>query len=99
MSFPSGTNMQFEGVISLDGGGFSSVRSTIKNLDLSSYAGVSIRFQTLPPGSVPLGLHLQFSDSTQRYSFASAFAIPPGKDGGEESTVFLPSECSLTMNP
>mmetsp|Transcript_32327 Transcript_32327/g.81448 ORF Transcript_32327/g.81448 Transcript_32327/m.81448 type:complete len:389 (+) Transcript_32327:101-1267(+) len=90
LSFPSSSVMKFEGTISLEGGGFSSVRSVRMEHDLSRYAGVSVAFETQAPGSVPLGMHLQFSNAGSRYSYASAFAVPPGQNLGDVATVFLP---------
>uniref|UniRef100_A0A6U2CT99 NADH:ubiquinone oxidoreductase intermediate-associated protein 30 domain-containing protein n=1 Tax=Hemiselmis andersenii TaxID=464988 RepID=A0A6U2CT99_HEMAN len=90
LSFPSSSVMQFSGVISLDGGGFSSVRSYRMSHDLSSYAGVSVAFETMAPGSVPMGMHIQFAMSGSRYSYAAAYAIPPGQNAGDVATVFLP---------
>jgi len=91
--------MRFTGDISLDGGGFSSVRRQI-DLDLSEYAGIvitleadarSIGQEAIPP----TGLHLQLGDSTSYYDFSSAFAIPLSSSNGNDpvvTSVYLPIE-------
>jgi len=90
--------MQFTGDISLDGGGFSSVRRRI-NLDLSEYAGVVVTLEADGRGFVrnaspPTGLHLQFDDRTSRYDFSSAFVVPLSNngDGTVVTSVYLPVE-------
>ena len=71
--------LKFTGDISLDGGGFSSVRKRL-SLDLTGYAGIvvtleadarSLNEKTTPP----IGIHLQLDDRTSRYDFSSAFSI------------------------
>jgi len=88
--------MEFSGVIDLDGGGFSSVRRRFSDggHDLSRYAGVVVTVEAddVVPGSVPLGVHLQFDDSVSQYSFSSAFAVPLSDGSGEEASVFLPMD-------
>eukprot|EP00984_Skeletonema_dohrnii_P031688 scaffold24521_cov121-Skeletonema_dohrnii-CCMP3373.AAC.2 len=93
----SNTVMSFSGVISLDGGGFSSVRKSFSSaIDLSPYAGFVVELETTSahdPNNVdaPLGLHLQFHDSNTRYiGYASAFAVPLSSDIGEAVSVYLP---------
>merc|ERR1712157_330424 len=95
--------MKFTGDIILDGGGFSSVRRRIK-LDLSEYAGVVVTVQAdlynRNTATSPTGLHLQLGDSSCRYGFASAFAVPLSSSnnnngGGNElglTSVYLPIE-------
>merc|ERR1740130_1908787 len=75
--------LKFTGDISLNGGGFSSVRRPIL-LNLNNYDGIVVtaeadNYDYISAGSIPTpptGLHLQFSDSTSYYDFSSAFAIP-----------------------
>merc|ERR1740133_598525 len=69
--------LKFTGDISLDGGGFSSVRRQIL-LDLNNYDGIVVTLEAdnYDGSTPPTGLHLQFSDSTSYYDFSSAFAIP-----------------------
>merc|ERR1740130_1896490 len=69
--------LKFTGDISLDGGGFSSVRRPI-SLDLNNYDGIVVTLEAdnYDGSTPPTGLHLQFSDSTSYYDFSSAFAIP-----------------------
>ena len=93
----SNTAMTFSGVISLDGGGFSSViKSFSSAIDLSPYAGFVVELETTSahdPNNVdaPLGLHLQFHDSNTRYiGYASAFAVPLSNTVGEVVSVYLP---------
>lgn len=88
----SNTILSFSGTISLDGGGFSSVRRKFDNvLDLSSFAGIVITLQTTAEATPPpLGLHLQFHDETSSFGYASAFAIPLTNTAGEETSIFLP---------
>ena len=93
----SNSVMSFSGVISLDGGGFSSViKSFSSAIDLSPYAGFVVELETTSahdPNNVdaPLGLHLQFHDSNTRYiGYASAFAVPLSSDIGEAVSVYLP---------
>ena len=90
--------MDFSGNIILDGGGFSSVRKERFNeIDLTEYAGVVVQLEAVDAHTAasvqpPLGLHLQFHDSSSRYGFASAFAIPLASAVGEELSVYLPLE-------
>ena len=101
MEFTSSTNaMKFTGDISLDGGGFSSVRRQI-DIDLSEYAGVVVTLEadarSAGNGAVspPTGLHLQFDDRTSRYDFSSAFAIPLSSSNNDDpvvTSVYLPVE-------
>ncbi len=93
----SDTAMSFSGIISLDGGGFSSViKSFSSAIDLSSYAGFVVELETTSaydPNDIhaPLGLHLQFHDSNARYiGYASAFAVPLSNSVGEAVSVYLP---------
>lgn len=93
----SNTIMSFSGIISLDGGGFSSVRKPFSNaIDLSTYAGFVVELETTrahDPNTIdaPLGLHLQFHDSFSRYiGYASAFAVPLSSSVGETVSVYLP---------
>ncbi|KAL7490883.1 hypothetical protein ACHAWT_000699 [Skeletonema menzelii] len=93
----SNTIMSFSGIISLDGGGFSSVRKPFSNaIDLSPYAGFVVELETTrahDPNTIdaPLGLHLQFHDSFSRYiGYASAFAVPLSSSVGETVSVYLP---------
>jgi len=77
------TLLKFTGEISLDGGGFSSVRRSI-SLDLSNYDGIIVTLEAdtytynneESSSSSPTGIHLQFGDSSSYYDFSSAFAIP-----------------------
>lgn len=100
MEFTSDDAMKFTGDISLDGGGFSSVRRQI-DLDLSEYAGVVITLEadarSSGNGAVspPTGLHLQFDDRNSRYDFSSAFTVPlssANNDGAVVTSVYLPVE-------
>lgn len=93
----SNTVMSFSGVISLDGGGFSSVIKSFNSaIDLSTYAGFVVELKTTSaydPNYIdaPLGLHLQFHDSNARYiGYASAFAVPLSNSVGEVVSVYLP---------
>jgi len=84
--------MNFTGKISLDGGGFSSVRRRI-DLDLSDYAGVVVTLEAATSSdSAPLGIELQFGDATSRYDFSSAFAIPLSNATTTITSVYLPLE-------
>jgi len=75
--------LKFTGDISLDGGGFSSVRRPI-SLDLSNYDGIIVTLEADSyiydnqdsSSSSPTGIHLQLGDSSSYYGFSSAFAIP-----------------------
>jgi len=75
--------LKFTGDISLDGGGFSSVRRPI-SLDLSNYDGIIVTLEADSyfydnqdsSSSSPTGIHLQLGDSSSYYDFSSAFAIP-----------------------
>ena len=87
--------LKFTGDISLDGGGFSSVRKRL-SLDLTGYAGIvvtleadarSLNEKTTPP----IGIHLQLDDRTSRYDFSSAFSIPLSSEPTVTS-VYLPVE-------
>jgi hypothetical protein len=107
IEFMSDNNaMKFTGDISLDGGGFSSVRRQI-DLDLSEYAGVVVTLEADARNaesgvSPPMGLHLQFDDRTSRYEFSSAFSVPLSSsssssssyngDGPVVTSVYLPVE-------
>jgi len=90
--------MIFDGTISLDGGGFSSVRRSLSEMDLSSYAGIVVELdsQVYSPGTSglelppPLGLHLQLHDRGSSYGYAAAFARPLAEKAGEVAQVFLP---------
>lgn len=93
----SNTVMSFSGIISLDGGGFSSViKSFDSAIDLSTYAGFVVELETTSahdPNDIdaPLGLHLQFHDSNARYiGYASAFAVPLSNSAGEAVSIYLP---------
>jgi hypothetical protein len=91
--------LKFTGDISLDGGGFSSVRRQI-SLDLNNYDGIVVTleadnfFTGSSTSTPPTGLHLQFSDSTSYYAFSSAFAIPlsPTTSSSELTSVYLPMD-------
>ena len=65
--------MQFTGTISLDGGGFSSIRRRYAGdlLDLSDYAGVVVTLETQASSASvpPLGAELSFGDATSQYDF------------------------------
>merc|ERR1740130_1310269 len=71
--------LKFTGDISLNGGGFSSVRRPI-SLNLNNYDGIVVTLEADNYDDIsatpPTGLHLQFSDSSSNYDFSSAFAIP-----------------------
>mmetsp|Transcript_68289 Transcript_68289/g.177356 ORF Transcript_68289/g.177356 Transcript_68289/m.177356 type:complete len:562 (-) Transcript_68289:191-1876(-) len=75
----SNSTMVFSGNINLDGGGFSTARTRYTDdLDLSGYAGIVVELESEIYGSekgAPLGLHVQFGDSSW-YSFAAAIAVP-----------------------
>ncbi|KAL7537455.1 hypothetical protein ACHAXR_007836 [Thalassiosira sp. AJA248-18] len=95
----SNTIMSFSGNVILDGGGFSSVRKERFNaIDLTPYAGIVIQMETTEPFysdgddgiQPPLGLHLQFHDTSSYYGYASAFTIPLSSVAGEETSVYLP---------
>ena len=87
--------MEFTGTISLDGGGFSSVRRSYVGglLDLSDYAGVVVTLETQSSSAFapPLGVELSFGDATSRYDFSSAFAVPLSTNANI-SSVYLPME-------
>ncbi|EJK69188.1 hypothetical protein THAOC_09585, partial [Thalassiosira oceanica] len=86
--------LHFTGNINLNGGGFSSVRKSIRNpIDLSGYAGIVIDLVTTVAhngATPPLGMHLQLHDSSSRYGYASAFSAPLSEFAGEETSVYLP---------
>jgi len=86
--------LHFTGNINLNGGGFSSVRKSIRNpIDLSGYAGIVIDLVTTVAhngATPPLGMHLQLHDSSSRYGYASAFSVPLSEFAGEETSVYLP---------
>jgi len=93
--------LSFSGTISLDGGGFSSVRRRQFPVvvNLQQYSGIVVTLQststtTLDNNSddikVPLGLHLQFHDTKDSFGYASAFAIPITKTQNEEIQIYLP---------
>ena len=94
----SNTVLSFNGIINLDGGGFSSVIKSFDNapIDLSPYAGFVVELETTrahDPNNIdaPLGLQLQFHDSIARYiGYASAFAVPLSNSVGETVRVYLP---------
>jgi len=80
--------MKFTGDISLDGGGFSSVRRRV-NLDLSGSAGVVVTLEADTRGA-PTGIHLQLGDQTY-YDYSSAFSVPlSSEDGPVVTSVYLP---------
>ena len=87
--------MEFTGTISLDGGGFSSVRRNYVGdlLDLSDYAGVVVTLETQSSSASepPLGIELSFGDATSRYDFSSALAVPLSTNASI-SSVYLPIE-------
>ena len=86
--------MEFTGRISLDGGGFSSVRRRYVGdlLDLSDYAGVVVTLETQTSSTAPpLGIELSFGDATSQYDFSSAFAVPLSADTNV-SSVYLPMD-------
>ena len=99
--------LKFTGDISLDGGGFSSVRRRI-DLDLSDYAGVVVTLRAENVASSasatgiapPTGLHLQMGDATSYYDFSSALAVPLSNGSGDHNddntevwtSVYLPME-------
>lgn len=93
--------MQFTGDISLDGGGFSSVRRR-DDLDMSDYAGIVVTLeaeQYNPTTSSSMtGLHLQFDDATSYYDYSSAFAVPLTSSSSSSAitttttSVYLPME-------
>jgi hypothetical protein len=58
-------------------------------LDLSSYSGIVVEADALPPGSTPLGLHLQLSQSGQSWDFSGAFALAQGPEEGGMSRTFI----------
>ena len=88
--------MKFTGDISLDGGGFSSLRRRV-DLDLSEYAGVVVTLEAVVGGGTtpPPGYHLQFGDGGSYYDFSSAFAVPlssSDSNGPVLTSVYLPIE-------
>lgn len=90
----TGDAMVFSGNINLNGGGFSSVRRSY-SIDLSSYAGVLLEFDssTYKAGTAPLGLHLQLGQSSSSYSYAAAFAVPfSSTSSAERCKVFIPMQ-------
>jgi len=92
--------LSFSGTISLDGGGFSSVRRRQFPVvvDLQQYSGIVVTLQSTSTTTldnnndikVPLGLHLQFHDTKDSFGYASAFAIPITKTQNEEIQIYLP---------
>ena len=88
-------NMKFTGTISLDGGGFSSIRRRYAGdlLDLSDYAGVVVTLETQASSASvpPLGAELSFGDATSQYDFSSSFAVPLSANANI-SSVYLPME-------
>jgi hypothetical protein len=85
--------MTFSGTISLNGGGFSSVRRSLPTTDFSSYAGIVVEFyaqQYVDSSSYPLGVHVQLGDRTSSWNFASALAVPLAKSDGKKVSIFLP---------
>lgn len=89
--------MSFSGDIVLDGGGFSSVRGYLdESIDLSNYAGIVIEMESHTYNAAnpkaPLGLHFQLHDTTSRWGYASAFAIPLANNDTATTSVFLPME-------
>jgi len=89
VQFLSSNNvMKFTGDISLDGGGFSSVRRRI-DLDLSGSAGVVVTLEADTRGA-PTGIHLQLGDQSY-YDYSSAFSVPlSSEDGPVVTSVYLP---------
>jgi len=92
----SNTILSFDGDIVLDGGGFSSVRKQrFDAIDLTSFAGIVVELETTEAYNAndsqpPLGLHLQFHDTSSYFGYASAFAIPLTRSAGETTSVYLP---------
>jgi hypothetical protein len=97
-----GKLLKFTGDISLDGGGFSSVRRQI-SLDLNDYDGIVVTLEadnydisgsstSSSTPTPPTGIHLQFGDSTSYYDFSSAFAIPLSTSSSELTSVYLPMD-------
>jgi hypothetical protein len=98
-----GKLLKFTGDISLDGGGFSSVRRQI-SLNLNDYDGIVVTFEadnydisgssSKSTPTPPTGIHLQFGDSTSYYDFSSAFAIPlsTSTSSSELTSVYLPMD-------
>ena len=92
------TILSFSGNISLDGGGFSSVRRRqFPIVNLQQYSGIVVTLQSTSTTTldsddvkVPLGLHLQFHDTKDSFGYASAFAIPITKTQNEEIQFYLP---------
>ena len=91
--------LSFSGTISLDGGGFSSVRRRqFPVVNLQQYSGIVVTLQSTSTTSldnsddvkVPLGLHLQFHDTKDSFGYATAFAIPITKTQNEEIQIYLP---------
>ena len=91
--------LSFSGTISLDGGGFSSVRRRqFPIVNLQQYSGIVVTLQSTSTTSldnsddvkVPLGLHLQFHDTKDSFGYASAFAIPLTSSTNEEIQIYLP---------
>lgn len=88
----AGGAMVFSGNINLNGGGFSSVQRSY-SIDLSSYAGLLLEFEssTYKAGTAPLGLHLQLGQSSSSYSYAAAFAVPfSSTSSSKRCKVFIP---------
>ena len=80
--------MVFSGDISLDGGGFSSIRRSFSSKDLSGHAGVVIEVDAIVTGNgasmaAPQGVTLQMDQK------AAAFAVPVAGASGR-ATIFLP---------
>eukprot|EP01083_Nonionella_stella_P007306 21130_1 len=97
----SNSILSFDGDIVLDGGGFSSVRKTrFDVVDLTSYAGIEVELETTDgynsdgananENNPPLGMHLQFGDTSSYFGYASAFAIPLTSTAGESTSVYMP---------
>jgi len=87
--------MQFSGDISLVGGGFSSVRRSLRDkdkMDLTGYKGILVEVETqrFESSTAPLGLHLQFHHQSSSYGFAAAFTVPISDNGGLTSKVYIP---------
>jgi transforming growth factor-beta-induced protein len=81
--------MVFAGSISLDGGGFSSVRKAISG-DLSTYAGIYLETDAIPytAHGTALGVHVTLSDASW-YDFSAPVAIPMS-DSESRFQVLLP---------
>jgi len=86
--------MIFSGAINLQGGGFSSVvwQGNFPQMDLSGYAGFWVETGTVAYGNnnVPLGIHLQLSDSSSYWSYAAPVAIPFSSSASQRHKLFVP---------